>query len=60
MARKLLLVPVLVVALFVAVLDAPADPPAGKGWKADSSASWTSPGWTDYKPAGHGDGRRIK
>ena len=60
MARKLLLVPVLVVALFVAVLDAPADPPAGKGWKADSTSTWSPTGWTNNKPAGTGDGRRIK
>ena len=60
MARKLLLVPILVIALFVTALQASAGgPPAGKGWnKAEST--WSPSGYTDYKPAGHGDGRRIK
>ena len=63
MARKLLLVPVLVAGLSVTALEAPAGDKGGGGWKAyDDSGQLTSypPGWYSYKPAGTGDGRRIK
>lgn len=59
MARKLLLVPVLVLALLVTVFDAPATPPDGKGWRSFDN-NWAPPGLTDHKPWSNGDGRRIK
>ena len=59
MARKLLLVPVLVIALFVAVLEAPAGV-KNQGDGASAAPGSGSIGWQDYRPAGVGDGRRIK
>lgn len=59
MARKLLLVPVLVIALFTAVLDASAGNRNG-GDGVQASPGSTSTGYTNYRPAGVGDGRRIK
>ncbi len=62
--RKLLLVPILVAGLSVTSLDASGKNGGdGGGWKSyDNSGSLTSypPGWGQHKPAGNGDGRRIK
>ena len=63
MARKLLLVPVLVVASFVTVLEAPAGNGNAGGWKSyDEGGQLTTlpPGWYSHRPSGTGDGRRIK
>jgi hypothetical protein len=60
MARKLLLVPILVVALFVAILDAPATPPSDRGWNVQEVYVDQGSGWVDHRPMGVGHGRRVK
>ena len=60
MARKLSLVPILVIACFVTVLDSPAKNGNGNGYGAAPAAPAYGGGWEAHKPAGTGDGRRIK
>ena len=53
-ARKLLLLPILVVALLVTIVPAPASGP----WDSNQgNGSW---GVDYHKPAGNGDGRKFK
>ena len=61
MARKLSLVPILVIACFVTVLDSPAKNGGnGNGGGVSAAPVWNGGGWQEHKPAGTGDGRRIK
>ncbi len=59
MARRLLLVPVLVIALYAVVLDAPAKAPS----PSSGGGTWQSaPAYPalQNRPYGVGDGRRMK
>lgn len=53
-ARKLLIVPLVLLALLVVLVDAPASPPS---WAGGSTSAGHS---DDHKPAGVGDGRKIR
>ena len=55
LARKLLLVPILVIALYVVIVEATAAPPTERG-------PWISQpdGVLEHKPFGRGDGRRMR
>ena len=60
-ARKLLLLPILVIALYTVIVDAPAAPK----WQAPSAAPTTSyqaPAYPaiQHRPYGVGSGRRMK
>ena len=57
--RKLLLVPILAVALLVVLVDAPAQPPSWSG-QAQMTTEGTFPGGGGGHFAGRGDGRKIR
>ncbi len=54
LARKLLLLPVLVAALLVVLVPAPA---AGPKWDNPGNGAWSV---DTHKPYGNGDGRKFK
>ena len=54
-ARTLLLALILVVAVNVVAVEAPAAPPADRGWWGSSAA-----GKLENKPYGKGDARRMR
>ncbi|HEV2812485.1 MAG TPA: hypothetical protein VGW10_04460 [Solirubrobacteraceae bacterium] len=54
LARKLLLLPVIVAALLVVLVPAPA---AGPKWENPGKGAWSV---ETHVPYGHGDGRKIK
>jgi hypothetical protein len=64
-ARKLVLLPILVASLLVVLAPATAAP-KWDTWGGNGSGATTSPsnGWgygaTEHKPAGNGDGRKFK
>ena len=55
LARRLLLVPILVVALYVVSVEAPAAPPGDRGWWGPSVS-----GKLEHQPSVKGDARRMR
>jgi hypothetical protein len=53
LGRRLLLVPILILAMFVVLVEATAAPPADRGPQFDGGGSM------NYKPIARGDGRRM-
>ncbi len=63
MARKLLLLPILVIALYAVIVDAPAAPK----WGTPAQSSYQAPTYTvpaypaiQHRPYGVGTGRKMK
>ena len=60
MARKLLLVPAVVATLLVPTFDADAAPARKKNWKLTGGVPAGIERAAEHKPAGGGDGRRMR
>jgi hypothetical protein len=60
MPRKLLLVPAVVVTLLVPTIDANAAPHPKKNWKQSECLPPGLERVAEHKPAGGGDGRRMR